>query len=230
MAPLPDLGYPPVNEKLMGFLSGMYEAHGTSVVRSGNWLVLGDGRLLSRVARFDSPDEEGRSSLQMDVVTVVSRGRHIVESFAGLGATPDEALEDACVNFRDSTFHALYSALLDPACDHVDRDSWIIDSIPREVTLGWLRLRGHFPKEHWEPIYAAIRGQMEGASIGRGLHWVRYFYAHIPGREPATEVLVDNEPVEAFQEQLAAFPWPDTEATYTARLFFIIQDAGFAEA
>lgn len=223
--PLPDLGYPPVDEKLMGFLTGIYQAHGAFVIRSGNWLVLSDGRLLSRVARFNSRDEAGKSSFQMDVVTVVSPDQHIVESFSGLGATPDEAFEDACVNFRDSTFHVLYSALLDPTCDHVDRDSWTIASVPREVTLGWLRLRGHFPMENWEPTYTAIRLQMEEAAMGRGLHWVRYFYAHIPGREPVTEVLVDNEPVEAFQERLATFPWPDTVDAYTARLFFIVQDA-----
>jgi len=220
-----DPGYPPVDDALMGFLRAMYEEHGTPTQRSGNWIVVGDSKLMTRVARFSDRQASNRHQFQADFVTLLPSGEQIIESFAGIGSSVTEAMKDVCKSFQDSTFHALYAALLDSSCEHVDIDEWTIAGVPRKVTLGWLRTRGSFPVDQWEPVYERIRNQMEALELSPGLHWVRYFYAHIPGQQPTTELLLDNETEEVLQQQMATFPWPVTDAFYTARLFFTIQNA-----
>ncbi len=70
-----------------------------------------------------------------------------------------------------------------------------------------------------------MQSQVESIQLPTGLHWVRYFYAHIPGDSPTIEVLVDNEPHPALVSAASTLPWPTSDAFYSARLFFTIQDA-----
>lgn len=225
VSPVPDFDYPKPDERLMTFLLGMYRDHGASAVRIGNWVCVDGGRLFTRAAHFDHRQLPKNLVLQADFVTVTQQGRHIIESFAGIGDDMDSALVDACKSFQDASFHVLFVTLLDRACEHVDQDVWRIGVQNRNLTFGWLRTRGQFPTELWAPIFEGLHKHVESLSLTPGLHWVRYFYCHVPLQAPTIEVMIDNEVSDVLQSQAASLPWPQTDAFYSTRLFFTIQDA-----
>lgn len=221
----PDFDYGPPDETLMRFLEEMFIGHGARAFRSGSWVVVDRGRLFIRAVHFRTGQNTDTLILQTDFVCVTSSGRHIVESFAGIGTDLSSALIDACKSFQDSSFHVLFVTLLGRPCDHVDRETWCVDGTQREMIFGCLRSRGKLPHELWPPVFEAIQRQIEAFVLPSGLHWVRYFYAHVPDGPPTIEVLVDNQPCDTLISKATDVPWPSTDAFYSARLFFTIQDA-----
>jgi hypothetical protein len=220
-----DFDYPAPDEFLMTVVADMFTAHGARAYRSGAWIVVDGGRLFVRAAHFDHRQHPDSLVLQSDFVCLTPSGQHIVESFAGIGSDQRSALIDACKSFQDSTFHVLLVTCLDHSCEHVDRESWTIGGTVRALTFGWLRTRGQLPLDLWPPVFTAIQSQVGSIQLPAGLHWVRYFYAHIPGDSPTIEVLVDSEPHPALESAASTLPWPTSDAFYSARLFFTIQDA-----
>jgi len=223
-APLPDFSYPPVDKRLMSFLIDMYRAHGTEAFRKDNWVIVGNGTVITRATCLNLQQHPGNIVVQVDIVTLCDVGKHIIESFAGVGADEKLAIQDACKGFQDSSFHALFSALLGSPCSHCEVESWTIDGIRRRVTMGRLRMRGHFPLDDWSAHFAAMQKQLEAHNLSSGLHWVRIFYCYVPASAPTIEVLIDNNPQEDLQTAFGGLPWPQTEEFYSVRLFMIIQD------
>lgn len=223
-SPVPGSNYAKPDERLMTFLLKMYREHGASAVRIGNWVCVDEGRLFTRADHFDHRQHPKSLVLQADFVTVTQQGRHIIESFAGIGENLNSALADACKSFQDASFHALFVTLLSRPCGHVDRDVWTIGGIRRNVTFGWLRMRGAFPTDLWPPIFEGLKKYTESLPIESGLHCARYFYCHIPSQEPTVEVMIDNETSEQLQTHVAALPWPQKNEFYSVRLFLVIQD------
>lgn len=224
--PLPaDLNYPQPDPELMEFLVKIYTQHGAVARRMGNWVSVDNGRIFTRAAHFNHRQHPHNLVLQTDFITVTQTGQCIVESFAGIGVDVSSAVLETCMSFMDSTFHALFISLLGRSCEHVERENWLIAEQPRIMTFGFLRIRGDFPLDHWTTLFEKIKEQMEATPLSRGLHWGRYFYSNIPGDQPIVEVLMDNEMHEELREQAAILPWPKTEEFYSARVFFVIQDA-----
>lgn len=221
----PDFDYPAPDDSLMTFVADMFTAHGAHAFRSGAWIVIDGGQLFVRVSHCDHRQHQDSLILQTDFVCITSSGQHIVESFAGIGSDVRSALMDACKGFQDSSFHVLFVTCLERPCEHVDRESWTIGGSSRALTFGWLLTLGQPPLDLWPPVFAAMRSQFESMQLSAGLHCVRYFYAHIPGESPIVEVLVDSEPCEALVSAALKLPWPTSDAFYSVRLFFTIQDA-----
>jgi hypothetical protein len=222
---LPDFGYDEPDERLMRVLQDMYQSHSAEPVRLGNWIATNEGKVLSRVSLYVDRAEPGNFQIQTDFITLCAEGQHIVESFAGIGDDLTSAIKDACENFQESSFHVLLTTLSGQHCDHVDRERWTVGGWERNVTFGWLRMRGKMPMDDWPPIFDEIRSQVRSLPLSPGLHWMRYFYCRLPGSEPVMEVLLDNKTQEELQVRAAGMPWPQTDSVYTARLFFVIQDA-----
>lgn len=220
----PDFDYPAPDDRLMWFLEEMFRAHGAHAFRSGAWVVVDGGRLFVRACHFDHRHHPDSVVLQADFVCVASGGQHIIESFAGIGPDVASALTDACQSFQDSSFHVLFVTLLGRICDHVDRETWCIGGMVRVMTFGWLRTRGELPPDFWPTIFEAMQRQIEAVGVQSGLHWVRYFYANVPGHHPTIEVLVDNQSCQELSSQAAILRWPSSDAFYSVRLFFTIQD------
>lgn len=208
----------------MAYLQEMYEGHGASAHWVDNWIIVDGGKLLTRVSIVKFNRHGNQFVMQVDFVTALPAGEQIIESFAGIGADRLSAMRDACASFSDATFHALITAILDRSCTHAEREQWHIGGKERVVTLGMLRTRGTLPSESWPAIFQAIQSQVEKCDIPAGLHWMRYYYCHIPDDQPVIEVLLDNEMNTEMQAQMEHFPWPASDTFYSARLFFIIQD------
>ena len=215
---------PTPDPRLMEFLKGMYETHGAKAELAGDWVVVDGGKLRTKAAHFDHRQYPQGLVLQADFVSVLPSGEHINESFAGTGTNLNDALKDACANFQDSTFHALCSAILGRHSDQAEVENLDIGGIPRVVTFGSVRTRGELPADSWPNIYSALEAQLKRSGLPRGLHWVRYYYGHLPTGAPEIEVLLDNTRWTEQQTKASAFPWPASDKFYSIRLFFVVQD------
>lgn len=221
----PDFEYRLPDDSLMKIVADMFTAHGAHSFRAGNWLVIDGGQLFVRAAHLNIRQQPNGLVLQTDFVCLTASGLHIVESFAGIGADKTSALMDACKSFQDASFHVLLVTCLPHDCEHVDREIWTIGGLRRNLTFGWLRIRGHFPHEYWPAIFSAMQSQLECIDLSRGLHWVRYYYAHVPSEDPTIEVLVDNESSQELECAASKWLWPPSDVFYSVRLFFTVQDA-----
>ncbi|MGV3662502.1 MAG: DUF6348 family protein [Prosthecobacter sp.] len=222
---LPDLGHPPVDERLMSLLAEMYQSHGVEVRRVANWVLAEGGALITRAACVGQQEHPGTFMVQVDFATVVDLDKHIIESFVGMGPDKDLALLDASKAFLDASFHVLLSALLGRSCGHCVVESWTMGHLQRQVSLGSLRIRGQFPANDWPRLFEKIQQQLESHELSPGLHWIRVFYSHSPTAQSTAEVLVDNDVEEALQAAVGRLDWPQTADFYSVRLFMVIQDA-----
>ena len=208
--------------RLMEFLKGIYERHGAKAELAGDWVIVDGGKLRTRAVQFNHRQYPQGLVLQVDFISVLPSGQRIIESFAGTGTNLNAALKDACANFQGSTFHALHSAILGRHSDQAEVQNLEIGGIPRVVTFGSVGTRGKVPADSWPEIYSALEAQLKSSGLPRGLHWVRYYYGHLPtgGGPPEIEVLLDNMHWTEQQTKAAAFPWPVSEKFYSIRTIF----------
>ena len=216
--------FPPPDPQLNSFLKDLFLGHGGTASIDGDWVVIDGGKLRARASHCNHRETADHYQLQMDVVVAVSPEQHIVESFAGIGANRAAALKDACRAFADCTFHALISAFLQRKCDHVDEEIWDIAGAKRRVTMGMLSSRGKVPASDWPAAFKHMEAQIKTSELPAGPHWIRFFYANIVSA-PMIEVLLDNKPWPAAQTRALSIPWPQSREFYSARLFFVVQDA-----
>jgi hypothetical protein len=211
--------------EMMDFLQKIYAAHGAKAEIQGDWVIVEGGKLKTQ-ASYDGKQGKKDFILQADFVTRLDSGETIIESFGGVGEDLKKAKEDAYRAFMDSTFHALLSVGLGQPCEHADTDEWEIGGSRRKITYGLLRMRGTLPENSWPPVIEDLKKLVQESGLPKGLHWVRYFYAQIPGGEPTVELMLDNETWEPLQKKAAGLPWPESKDYYSARLFFMVQDDG----
>ena len=222
--PTPATNKPLADPAVNQLICEMFQAHGANADVAGAWVIVERGKLKCQAVHFSHQQRPNSFHLQMDVIVIIEKNRVIVESFAGIGTDLQSALTEAASNFSITVFHAILSALLDIPCDHADRETWNINGTSRQITMGMLGMRGEMPREDWPEAFQAIENHVSLSNLSPGLHWVRYFYCHIPGQAPVYEVLLDNETWMPLQTQAAQIPWPKSDDFYTVRLFFIVQD------
>ncbi len=221
-AATPEPAFTP-DPEMMDFLQKAYASHGAKAEIQGDWVMVEGGKLKTQ-ARYDGKQGKDSFILQADFLTRLDSGETIVESFGGVGKDLKEAKGDAYGAFLDSTFHALLSVGLGKPCEHADTEEWEIGGSKRKVTFGLLRMRGPLPENAWQPAYEGLQKLVKESGLPKGLHWVRYFYAQIPGQEPTVELMLDNETWEPLQEKAKGLTWPESKDYYSARLFFMVED------
>lgn len=213
----------PGDPEMGRFLKEMYLAHGSAAEIKDGWVVVEGGKLRTKAIYERMQSREG-VMIQADYYTELASGELIVESFAGLGDDLKSAIADTYRAYLEATFHALLSAALGQPCDHAELMEWEIGGTRRKLTFGSLYMRAKMPDDSWPPVFEGIEKQIKASGLAKGLHWVRYYYAHIPGQEPTVEVLLDNQTWTPLQEQGASLPWPESDKFYSARMFFVVQD------
>jgi hypothetical protein len=224
----PDFDYPVPDERLMRFLTGMYEDHGALATWVNHWVRVDGGRLHTRAVWFNLKEGTEDVILQVDFITLTADGRHIVESFAGVGSDVPSALIDAAVAYQDCTFHVLLTTLLKHPCEHVEYEDRTIGGQRRRLTLGSMRMHLGRPlqeiEDWWKPALDEFWPHLDAISLSPGLHWMRFFYFYAPSMDPTVEVLLDNETHETLEARAAELPWPQTEHFYSVRIFFTVED------
>jgi hypothetical protein len=210
-----------INEMIAELLRG----HGLSVSYYKEWLVCNGtlpgiyGHIVQETQHKDS------LTVQLDVQVAVDSDTVIFECFAGIGGDRNKAVQDAIGNFALNSLHPLLSAFYGLSSDQVTTETWEFGGAIWKATIGnwglkhWAEPTPSVPEEVFPTIERLIKSQV---LINR-IHWLRLYYAHMDGQTLSTEVLLDNEPWEAAQDQVAKLDWPISDRFYSARLFLILQ-------
>ncbi|HEX8911749.1 MAG TPA: DUF6348 family protein, partial [Humisphaera sp.] len=205
-------------------LAELFRAHGVDAsVRDGKVFFAGRAGWAEAVVVDDGTPRHPRT-VRVDVRLDVGRGRVIVESFAGMGESPDQALGDAFRGFASNTFHVLLAAFFGVDNEQVTREEWSLGGRRGRVVLGTVGFRGEAPtleglSNEW---FAALQQAVQRRPLRPGSHWVRLYYGQMRGEPLACEVLLDNDVWADVQAEMAAFGWQAKEPFYSVRLFLTI--------
>jgi hypothetical protein len=207
------------------FLLELFRRHDIDAVPADIWVVFPGRPMRANTEVVKERKHQLGWSVQLDVRIEIEPGRTIVESFAGLGETTDQALADAQHNFAVNSFHVILAAFFNPEDEQVTREEWIVGGSNRVVTIGNIGVRGTLPEgKSAAAWFEQFEEKLKSKPLGPGLHWVRLYYGQRQRKTMACEVLLDNEPWEELQAEMAAIDWPPGEAFYGVRLFLVIQD------
>jgi hypothetical protein len=222
--PLPPMGtgnggVPSVREAFAGLL----REHGFAV----------DGSRVGAL-EFDAqvfPRPPGRQLMvQVDFVVrhpALARDR-IVESFAGVGATWQDALGQTVRKFGQGSLHPILAVLLDRSAG-ADQVEWERLSHPGgafDVCLGpLLGLYSATPPAPIGPLLAALLAALGGVPLSRTVHSLRVFTMHQDRTPMTAEVLLDNQPWAAGQAIVAAARYEGPPGLVGSRLFALLTPA-----
>lgn len=210
-------------------LAEWLEAHGLGISEEAGWLIVASGgpRLAAWVV--GERDHAPGYVVQVDVYVEVEPERLLIESFAGIGMDREGAVGDAMGNFALTTLHPLLAAFYgQEAGEQVTTEVWEIAGASWRVSIGPYGLRGRAGDALELPAatFTTLGALIKALPLDGSVHWVRLFYANVNAENSQAEVLLDNEPWEEAQQQLASLPWPRPESFYSVRLFFILQRGG----
>jgi hypothetical protein len=216
---------PETSEEVTRVFLELFRAHGLEASLADGWIVAesvglaAQARVFSRALRH----EVFSAQLDFDVRATALAGRNILESCGGFGISVGLAVGDAIRNLCEGSFHVIFSALTGQACSHCEVEDWVVDGRPRKLFIGPIVGRGpETPRADW---FAAMELAIGGTAMPPGFHWLRLYHAEIPGGEPTSEALLDNEHCPTLQMALGSLEWPRSENFASVRLFMIITDA-----
>lgn len=210
----------------------LYEAvtgHGLTASRVGEEILVGDGLLRLELHTRERPAEHEGHIVQLDVLARSIRlgERPLIESFAGFGATPEEAGNQAFGKFLRASFHVLIEALADHSCenDQGEWDHW------QEPDRAWKVCSGPLLVQHSQTDATAVHSPYTGFSehlealfrreAPPGAHWVRVFICAFDGAVQTVEVLLDNDTWPAGEALAGSIDWATPQAYTTLRHFLL---------
>jgi hypothetical protein len=201
-----------MSELLLDFLRAAFEEHGIDCERRAGLIQATDG-LTVEPRVFPREDVRGTAQVQVDFAIESPRlkGVPLVDSFAGVGNTRDEAETNAAGKFLQGSFHAIASALTshDRKTEQVEWQERTVGDQTWRVCAGPVLM-----------VASREGARIEGAaeflprldalfieSMAPGPHWMRVFLGALDGTHTGSEVLVDGAVWAAGQQLLDAHAW-----------------------
>jgi len=211
-------------------LQQLFKGHAIESIVKDGWLTFAnDFPPIQAEIVQEIPHQSGKMIVQLDVRVELPGGRVLVESFAGTGDELKTAANDAFNGFVQSSFHPIFRALYDQNDTHQEVESWTINGLPRIVSAGHAFIRGSIPDgQSAVKCIAMADDLLKDSDLPGGVHWLRVFYAQSKGEPMEIEVLLNNEPWDAFRAKLTQLPWPKVAPFYSVRRFMIIMDDGIS--
>lgn len=212
---------------ILALLESACTADGLSVVRHPNHLAVEGDRLLLK-AGYEvkpSPTQRPVATLQLQAYSAALGNRPIVETFAGAGGSPEEALNDAVGKALMGTFPVLVGALTGHTSPQGPSSiaRWGRKDAAWQVHSGPLLAQHHdgFTLNEGYPAFLESLSRRFLETAPPGPHWIRVFIACFNGQLQASEVLLDNEPWEAGHKLVLAQRWSTTQAFQSIRQFML---------
>ncbi len=187
-----------------------------------------DVHLQSKVFRnAQSPN----AAIHLDVVVQSPQylgNRSLVEAFAGVGSTPDDAVRNAFDKFCQASLHVIMAVFINRSLgeEQVDWEHWADSTHIWEVCLGPLLLQEGQPRElnegswNYSDLLDAFRDAfLKGASFQT--HWLRCFRGSLDGKCIGREVLLDNDPWPTGEAILDRWAFPNRPGYNSMRHFLI---------
>ena len=211
--------------QILSFLAKLFLAHHIEATSENDWLVFPEQKMAITGSVVREIEQSVGMLIQIDVCLAIASGRTIVESFAGLGITKEEATLDALKGFVANDFHVLLNTFFVPEDKQVLQEDWTIGDTDWVATIGDIGARGATPAQS-EVLYDLLDQFYEAikkSELDRKTHWVRLYFAQSAREVITCEILLDNEVWQEVQSEVKSFAWPVKEEFYSVRLFLTLQ-------
>jgi hypothetical protein len=201
-----------MSDWLLNALREAFVTHGLQGDVADGALALPDQlRVQPRVSEREVVN--GAAQVQVDFAVESPRlAQPMVDSFAGVGASRDEAEKNAFGKFLQGSFHVIAESLTDHRCDadQVDWDEWAAAGghawrvcsgpVLSVATRGGARIEGF--TAFFDDLSALFARRMPA-----GPHWMRVFVGALDGERRGREVLVDGVEWPEAEELLETHAW-----------------------
>ncbi len=205
----------------------LLRAHGLNATTHVGWIRIANRPYICGAIARELQPTSTTKNIQIDIYVALESGRILVESFAGIGETKEDAIVDGIHNFTINSFHVLLAAFyVDEDDDQVEKEKWKINGQMRRVTIGNIGIRGTTPIPDSPPTewFQSLENAIRDSELPAGTHWVRCYYGQMQNEPLAVEVLLDNEDWPTARTKMQQHDWPKSEDYYSVRIFLIIQD------
>ncbi len=201
-----------MSDWLLNALREAFVTHGLEGDVSDGALALPDQlRVQPRVSERELVN--GAAQVQVDFAVESPRlAQPMVDSFAGVGASRDDAEKNAFGKFLQGSFHVIAESLTSHQCDadQVDWDEWTAAgghawrACSGPVLFVSTRGGGHIEgyAEFYDDLSALFMRSMPA-----GPHWMRVFVGSLDGERRGREVLVDGVEWPEAEQLLEDHAW-----------------------
>jgi hypothetical protein len=201
-----------MSELLLEYLQTSFGDHGIGSERRAGLIQATDGLTVEpRVSARD--DVRGTAQVQVDFAIGSPRleGVPLIDSFAGVGNTRDDAERNAAGKFLQGSFHVIAAALTDNSSNasQVEWDdrsagdrAWRVCSGPVLMVASREGARIAGATDFFPRLIALFVEKMSP-----GPHWMRVFLGALDGKHMGSEVLVDGEVWTTGQQLLDEHAW-----------------------
>jgi hypothetical protein len=213
---------------LLDLLQKLFAGHGVEATIDDDWVRLDRPftRCMARVVN-ETP-HAAALVIQLDVLIYIGFGQLVFESFAGIGATRDEAVANAIEAFATGSLHVILATVFRPDVtdNQVVREEWPIGGRPWRVTIGGVACKGigaQPPDTFGLSWVDQFRQRLEREQLPNGTHWIRIYHAQDGTRTEECEVLLDNSTWTTMQVDARQFDWPKSDGFSSVRLFLMLR-------
>ncbi|MFX1255325.1 MAG: DUF6348 family protein [Promethearchaeota archaeon] len=208
------------------FLKKIFEEHGIQTQIQDDWLIFQNKQIKINGEIVSETKYKNFFSVQLDVRLQLDTNTTIIESFGGIGQDKDEAILSAQENFAVNSFHVFLAAFFDPNDDQVTKEIWSIGGKKKQVIIGNMGIRGQIPTENNVHVswFEKFEKKIKAENLEQEINWIRLYFAQMNNEQMECEVLLDNEPWEKMQREMAVIEWPKSKNFFSVRIFIIIQD------
>ncbi len=183
-------------------------------------------------AKVFGNSQGAKGSIQLDIVVVSQHllgGSALVESFAGVGSTFDEAVNNAFNKFCRASLHVIMAVFIDRSLgeDQVEWENWSSNQGRWDVSLGPLLLQADqslgpdSSKFNFSDLLDAFRDALVPRASHEA-HWLRCFRGSLNGKCLSREVLLDNDPWAPGEAILDHWAFPNISGFYSLRHFLFM--------
>jgi hypothetical protein len=201
-----------MSDLLLEHLQSAFGDHGIGCERRGGLIEATDG-LTVEPRVFPREDVRGTAQVQVDfaIASPHLSGVPLVDSFAGVGNTHDEAELNAAGKFLQGSFHVIAAALTSSdrgggQVEWADRSAgdraWKVCAGPVLMVASREGARIAGAADFFPRLTALFVENM-----APGPHWMRVFLGALDGKHMGSEVLVDGAVWAPGQQLLDAHAW-----------------------
>lgn len=216
-----------LNKDILTQLQEALVSHGLPAVKYADFISVEGGRLELEAEVFEREIlSAGKASIVLEVraYSAPLGGRPIIECFAGVGDSKDQAVSNAFAKMLLGVFHVLIEALTSHSCeDQVEVESWKRQDAAWKIFSGPL-LTQYSDNSTLSDSYPEVISKLDALFVEMatpGPHWIRVFVGAYHGQIQAIEVLLDNEDWGQAQSILVSQDWACTEDYQSLRHFVL---------
>lgn len=169
--------------------------------------------------------KDSATTAEIEFLTTLPDGRVIQDFVAGMSGDEKAAKADAVANFVLTTFHVLYSALINPSDPHLPAQKETVHGKVRDFYVGDVYVRGKSADAKAFKTIGAYAVEQIKANLpdDTKTHWIKVVYGASKDEVLTAETTLDGEPNAPLNEALKKAAWPKTESVYIFKLFVLVR-------